>query len=178
MSIATKTGDAGTTCLWSGERVQKDDLRVEAYGTIDELSAHLGAARHFAGAERSDLSADVDLMQNDLFRVAGMLATRKNVFVHPLREEDLERLESRLSQIEKELGLKGLVILGMTPASAQLDICRTVARRAERKIISLCREEEVPMLVRRYMNRVSDFLFLLARQDECLKGKLVYKTWE
>ena len=174
MSIVTKTGDRGQTSLWSGERVDKDDLRVEAYGTIDELNAHLGVARHLV---LSETLAHLDGIQNLLFNVAGALASRDKTFVHPVREEDLAAMERIIGEFEMRLQLKGFVIPGMTPASAQLDVARTVARRAERRIIALAHREEVPFLARQYVNRLADFLFILARNEEFQAGVLTYKTW-
>lgn len=174
MSIVTKTGDHGQTSLWSGERVDKDDLRVEAYGTIDELNAHLGVARHLV---RPETATHLEAMQNLLFNVAGALASRDKTFVHPVRQEDLASMEALIEKLEHELKLTGFVIPGMTPASAQLDVARTVTRRAERRIIALARREEVPFLARQYVNRLADFLFILARNEERQAGVLTYKTW-
>ncbi|MBF0499713.1 MAG: cob(I)yrinic acid a,c-diamide adenosyltransferase [Candidatus Riflebacteria bacterium] len=174
MTIATKRGDDGTTSLWSSERVDKDDPRVDAYGTVDELSAHLGAAKHLASPETCGLVEDI---QKDLFKLSGMLATRGTAYVHPLESSDLEKIESQIDDIEKHLNLKGLVIPGMTPGSAQLDICRTVARRAERCITVVAHTETIPGVVCCYMNRLSDLLFLLARKEESIAGKIKYQEW-
>ncbi len=170
----TRTGDAGTTGLWSGERVGKDDLRVEAYGTIDELSAQLAVAKHQLPAERGEL---LEKIQNDLFKVAGMLATRGGVYVHPLTSDEVGFLEQLIHGLEERVTLHGFCIPGMTPIAAQLDLCRTVARRAERRIIALDRVESVSEPLRCYVNRVSDFLYLLARFEEQCVGKVTPKVW-
>lgn len=174
MSIVTKTGDHGQTSLWSGERVDKDDLRVEAYGTIDELNAHLGVAKHLVLPETV---AQIEEVQNLLFNVAGSLSSRDKRYVYPVRDEDLAKMEKTIDELEAKLKMTGFVIPGMTPASAQLDVARTVARRAERRIIALARREEVPFPARQYVNRLADFLFVLARNEEHQAGMLTYKAW-
>lgn len=174
MSIVTRTGDAGRTSLWSGERIDKDDPRVEAYGTIDELNAHLGVAKHLV---RPDAVARIEEIQNRLFNVAGTLAAKDKAYVHPVREEDVTAMERIIEELEARLELTGFVIPGMTPASAQLDVARTVARRAERRVIALARREEVPYPVRQYLNRLADLLFVLARYEELQAGVLTCKRW-
>ena len=170
--ISTKTGDGGLTDLWSGERVRKDDDRVEAYGTVDELSSFLGEAKHWA--KRPETLEILEEIQRDLFRVGGELASRGTPFSDPLRLEDEERLFTRVERFERELGLKGFVVPGSTVQSAKLDIARTVARRAERRIVTLAGESEVSPALRKYVNRLSDLLFILARWEEDGEGKIVY----
>lgn len=173
MSISTGGGDKGETSLWSGERVSKDDLRVEAYGTIDELNSHIGEARHYCKSkETKELLLRI---QNDLFKVAGQLASKGKLFIEPITETDVQWLTEKVHHYEKIIKLKGFVIPGTTIQSAKLDICRTVARRAERRIVSLCKTEEIANELLKYMNRLSDFLFILARFEEHLEGKLTYK---
>jgi cob(I)alamin adenosyltransferase len=172
MSIVTKTGDGGTTGLWSGERIDKDDMRVECYGTIDELSSVLGMARHACSSTM--VLAEILAVQKDLYRVAGELASPSALPAFPMRAEDEERLSSRIGDIEGELGLRGVVIPGMTPGSAALDLARTVARRAERRIVALSRRDAVSPELRKYVNRISDFLFILARREEWEQGAIRY----
>ncbi len=172
MSIVTKTGDGGMTGLWSGERIDKDDMRVECYGTIDELSSVLGMARHVCASTL--VLEEILTIQRDLYRVATELASPSSSPPFPLVEADEERLSSRIGTIESELGLKGFVIPGMTPGSAALDLARTVARRAERRIISLSRRDYVSPKLRKYINRMSDFLFILARWEESERGAITY----
>jgi ATP:cob(I)alamin adenosyltransferase len=173
MGITTKGGDGGSTSLWSGQRVAKDDARVEAYGTVDELGSHLGFCRHAAKAPGvPEMLLEV---QDDLFKVAGSLATLGAGFIDPLTDRELRRIEEQAAKIESSLGLQGFVITGATEASARIDVARTVCRRAERRIIALSREAELPDLVLPYMNRLSDFLFLLARREEANEGAIRYR---
>ena len=174
MSISTKTGDDGTTGLWSGERLGKDDLRVESYGTIDELNSFLGDARRAVGTDRA--AQMIDVLQEDLFRVAGTLATMGDAgYVQPMCEDDAERITAWVHELEAAVPLRGFVIPGSTDSSAKLDICRTVCRRAERRIVALSRRDAVPGPLRRYVNRLADLLFMLARFEEAAVGAVRYK---
>lgn len=175
MSISTKSGDKGKTGLWSGERVWKNDERVESYGTIDELNSFLGEAKHFV--ESKAIFDQIEIIQNDLFRVAGQLASRDKLFVEPIEEVDVDSLTTWVHHYEDEVVLTGFVIPGSTLSSAKLDICRTIARRAERVIIGLQQKEEIPQVLIQYINRLSDLLFIMARKEESLKGKIQAKKW-
>lgn len=170
MSITTRTGDDGETGLWSGERIPKDDPRVEAYGTVDELSAALGAARHVCMVDSVIFA--IEKLQKDLFRVGGELASVMIPFDRPISFDDGERLAELTAEIESRIPLKGFVIPGMTQGSAALDIARTIARRAERRAIALSRVGEVSLNLLVYLNRLSDFIFMLAREEENAAGKL------
>ena len=172
MGIVTRTGDDGLTGLWSGERVRKDDLRVEAYGTIDELDSVIGEAGHWL--KRDDCKAIVDEIQHDLYRVAGQLATRSGTFSSPVTEADEKRLSGYVDKLETEIPLAGFVIPGANLQSAKLDVARTVCRRAERRIVTLAWESEVSGELRRYVNRLSDLLFMLARAEEASDGGVRY----
>ncbi len=172
MSIVTKTGDKGTTGLWSGERIDKDDVRVECYGTIDELSSILGMARHACSS--AIVLEEILAIQKDLYRVAAELASPSRIPASPLVGADEERLSSKIRNFEGELGLKGFVVPGMTPGSAALDLARTVARRAERRIVTLARRDTVSQSLRSFVNRLSDFLYILARKEESEKGAITY----
>lgn len=174
MSISTKTGDGGETGLWSGERVPKDDARVEAYGTVDELNSFLGLARRAVETPRA--AEIIDVLQEDLFRVAGTLATRGEArYVQPLCEDDVERITDWVHELEAAVPLTGFVIPGSVEASARLDLCRTVCRRAERRLVTLARSESVDGPTRRFVNRLSDLLFMLARLEEQAVGAIRYK---
>lgn len=173
MSITTKTGDRGQTSLFSGERVYKDDLRVDAYGSLDELDAHIGEAKHLIPAEMKE---ELIELQNKLYRVMGTLASPSRDYPVPLCSKDVDELTDRVHFYEDRLDLKGFVVPGSLPASAKLDVCRTIARRAERRIIALSRQEEVPELILSFVNRLSDYFFILARTVEALSGAIVYKT--
>ncbi|AKI97974.1 cob(I)yrinic acid a,c-diamide adenosyltransferase [Kosmotoga pacifica] len=172
MSISTGSGDDGKTSLWSGERVYKDDIRVEAYGTIDELSSHIAEAFHFCKSE--DVRELLLELQRALFKVAGQLASKSKTYTKPVSERDVQWLTDRIHYFEDKLNLTGFVILGMTIQSAKLDVCRTVTRRAERRIVNLSRTEDVSRELMKFVNRLSDLFFVLARYEEFLEGKLTY----
>ncbi|MFZ4614840.1 MAG: cob(I)yrinic acid a,c-diamide adenosyltransferase [Rectinemataceae bacterium] len=172
MSIVTKTGDKGTTGLFSGERVAKDDLRVEAYGTLDELSSQLGVARHSARLETT-LEA-IEAVQRSIYRAAAELASPSLIPAQPFTEEDCEALTAQISDLEEAIPLGGFVLPGMTPASAALDVSRTVCRRAERRIVALSHEAPVSPQLQAWINRLADWLFMLARQEEVAAGKLTF----
>jgi len=172
MSIITRTGDDGTTGLWSGERIDKDDIRVEAYGTIDELSSALGTARHLC--YQDEVLYAIEDIQRLLFRVAGELASVGMPFDRPILGSDEEKIAERTAALEERILLKGFVLPGMTPGSAALDMARTIARRAERRVVSLARREDVSETLRKFLNRLSDYLFMLARAEEAAAGKLTF----
>ncbi|NMA87301.1 MAG: cob(I)yrinic acid a,c-diamide adenosyltransferase, partial [Tissierellia bacterium] len=137
MNIYTKTGDKGTTSLFDNKRVSKDDVRVEAYGTIDELVSALGLAKNYI--EDNEIYNLIEQVQNKLFTVASILATEdKGKIKHHVIEEDIEFLEKN---IDKYMGLlnnpTGFIIPGSGKASGHLHLCRTICRRAERRIITL-----------------------------------------
>ena len=172
LSISTGTGDGGETSLWSGERIEKDSERVEAYGTIDELSSFLGEAKHFS---REEVAHHLVKIQRSLFKAAGQLASKDIDYLEPIEEADVQVLTDLVHRYESEVKLEGFVIPGSTVASSKLDICRTVARRAERRVIALSRTEKIDSVLLKYINRLSDLLFMLARYEEYKAGKIVYK---
>jgi ATP:cob(I)alamin adenosyltransferase len=187
MSIVTKTGDEGLTSLWSGQRVRKDDPRVEAYGTVDELSSFLGLARQ--AAKLPETSEAIDLIQRDLVRVAGELASVGKRFGRPMSPADVDALAASIEALEARVPLKGFVVPGRTEASARLDVARAVCRRAERRVLALAPSPAGPVgdadsadsadpsvggNLRQYLNRLSDYLFMLARAEEAAEGKLSY----
>jgi len=172
MSIVTKTGDEGSTGLWSGERIGKDSLRVEAYGTIDELSSALGMARHVCSQE--NVLSSIELIQRLLFRVAGELASISKPFDRPIAGEDERLIEEKTKEIEAHIPLRGFVILGMTQGSAALDLARTIARRAERRVVELSRTEPVSRDLMHTLDRLSGFIYMLAREEEFSQGKLTF----
>ncbi len=172
MSVTTKTGDSGQTSLYTGERVWKDDLRVDAYGSLDELDAQIGDARHQV-ADPEVLNC-LESLQQTLYRVMGELASLSGGYPYPITQEDVDGITAKIAALEAKTPLQGFVLPGSTPASARLDICRTVARRAERRIISLARLETVSPQLRQYVNRLSDLLFMLARTVEAAAGAIRY----
>lgn len=170
MSIMTRTGDSGDTGLWSGERVGKDDLRIEAYGTVDELSAALGVARH--ACAQGEVLAAIEDIQRLLFRVGGELASLGKPFAAPILPADEALVAERAAELEARIPIKGFVVPGMTPGSAALDMARTIARRAERRVVALSRKETVSADLRKFLNRLSDYLYMLARAEEAAAGAI------
>ena len=168
MKIYTKTGDAGTTGLFGGGRVPKDDARVDAYGDVDELNAVIGAARASGPMPRVD--EVLVSVQRDLFAIGALLATpdiaKMNDHLAKARidEARIAELERAIDACDNELEpLKAFIIPGGTPKAAELHVARTVCRRAERKVVHLQHSVELPSLVIVYLNRLSDLLFSLAR---------------
>jgi cob(I)alamin adenosyltransferase len=166
--IYTKTGDDGRTGLFGGGRVSKDDLRVEAYGDVDELNAVIGAARSVEMMPRID--EVIAPVQRDLFAIGALLATphpeehRKQLEKARIGDKRIAQLEQAIDDGEEELEpLKAFIMPGGTPKAAALHVARTVCRRAERAVVRLSKVEEVPPVVVIYLNRLSDLLFVLAR---------------
>jgi cob(I)alamin adenosyltransferase len=168
LKIYTRTGDAGETGLFGGGRVTKDHPRVDAYGDVDELNAFLGVVRSVEPMARVD---DIILpIQRDLFAIGALLATpdREKMSDHlskaRIGDDRITELEHAIDRGESELEpLKAFILPGGTPKAASLHVARTVCRRAERRIVALTREEDIPAIVVTYMNRLSDLLFVLAR---------------
>ncbi len=156
MSIITKTGDEGTTGLWSGERIGKDSPRVEAYGTIDELSSALGMARHLC--MQDNVLCAIEYIQRLLFRVAGELASMSMPFDNPINEDDEKTIEDKTNELEMRIPIRSFVMPGMTGGSAALDLARTIARRAERRVVALSRIEHVSPVLLRILNLYLRFL--------------------
>lgn len=165
MKIYTRTGDNGETSLFAGGRVPKDHIRVEAYGTVDELNSILGLARTYAISEKID--AWLDAVQNDLFRVGADLATpldAKADWIVRVEGDEVDILEAAIDEMDKTLKpLKTFILPGGSPAAATLHMARTVCRRAERMCVKLSHEADINEKLICYLNRLSDFLFTLAR---------------
>ena len=164
--VYTRTGDKGETSLVGGVRIKKSDIRLEAYGTVDELSAHLGmlVAMMEKGEER-DLLIRV---QNNLFNVCTHLATdQSQTPLYPsahLADGEIELLERRIDTLMLQLPERqGFILPGGTPAACQAHICRTVCRRAERRIAALAEVAQTGPEIGQYVNRLSDYLFVLAK---------------
>ena len=168
--IYTRTGDDGTTGLGTGERRPKFDLRVAAYGTIDETNAAIGLARlHTGGA--GEIDAMLQRIQNDLFDLGADLCTPESA--RDAKRERLRVVEAQVTRLEQEIDrlnqdlapLRSFVLPGGTPAAAYLHLARTVCRRAERMIVELAQKpgETVSAVAVQYVNRLSDFLFVAAR---------------
>ena len=163
--VYTRTGDAGMTSLVSGNRVSKDDVRVEAYGTVDELNSNIGVLMHSSKLDDPDIVALLRKAQNKLFNIGAYLANdREDATLYGLTQEDVTALEKMMDEMNEELPpMTGFVLPGGTRLSAQADRCRTITRRAERRVVTLNRSAHVEPLVLEYLNRLSDFFFVFAR---------------
>lgn len=168
MKIYTKKGDTGETSLFDNKRVSKDDIRVESYGTIDELGSFIGLAKNYV--ENEAIYNSLQEIQNKLFTVASYLATedKEKVKFH-IKEEDIDSLEKLIDEYMKKLdNPKGFIVPGTNKKAAHLHVARTICRRGERKIISLSKIAEIDPLIIKYVNRLSDTLYAIARflEDE------------
>lgn len=175
MKIYTKTGDDGQTGLFGGGRVSKDDPRVEAYGDVDELNAVIGTARSVESMPRID--EVLVPIQRDLFSIGALLSTPDLEKMHDhltkaqIDDTRIADLEHAIDDCDKELEpLRAFIVPGGSPKAAALHVARTVCRRAERRVISLQRDVEIPPIVVIYLNRLSDLLFTLARVANSRSG--------
>jgi cob(I)alamin adenosyltransferase len=173
MKIYTKTGDAGETGLFAGPRVRKDNLRIEAYGTVDELNAFLGLAR--CEPLPADIAATAERVQHELFSVGAELAT-PDAAKHGMaliQELHIETLEREIDALETKLPpLRQFILPGGNRAASLLHVARAVCRRAERLVVTLVNERgsNVSSRMIKYLNRLSDYLFIAARGANCLAG--------
>ena len=163
MSISTKAGDDGLTSLFSGERIPKNDARPDAYGTIDELDAFLSDARHHVSKVNKEMIKNI---QKILPRLMSELATIGDKFPDPISNEDVEYISNYVYSFEKAVKPEGLQELGQTISAAKLNICRTIARRAERQIVALNETSNVSNHILALINRLSDLLFLMTIIEE------------
>jgi cob(I)alamin adenosyltransferase len=169
--IYTRTGDNGTTGLATGDRRAKYDLRVEAYGTVDETNACIGLVRLHCAHEDPDVDAMLGRIQNDMFDLGADLATPETgepLPYEPLRitQAQVDRLEQEIDKLNSELSpLRSFVLPGGSPSAAALHLARTVCRRAERLVVELTHkpDEKVSETAVKYLNRLSDFLFVASR---------------
>jgi cob(I)alamin adenosyltransferase len=166
MKIYTKTGDAGTTALFGGQRVSKAHLRIETYGTVDELNAYIGLVRdQEVNQKRKAVLVEV---QDRLFTVGAILATEPGntkVKVPALSEVDITFLEKEIDAMDGELPpMRFFVLPGGHPSVSFCHVARTVCRRAERLVVALNDQEPIDPLVIKYINRLSDYLFQLSRK--------------
>lgn len=185
--VYTRTGDAGKTRLAGGQQVSKDSLRVEAYGTVDELNASIGLARatNEEGSRAVDsarrLEQDLRWVQNKLFDIGGILATApgqtfKNMPM--IKAQDAVRLERMIDRCQKDLApLKEFILPGGGKVSATLHQARTICRRAERICVRLAREETLDAQIIKFLNRLSDALFVWARWVAKTQGEPEF-LWE
>lgn len=178
--IYTRTGDAGTTALGTGERVPKHAPRIAAYGTVDETNAAIGVARLQLAGEHPDVDAMLGRIQNDLFDLGADLCAPERGDAKPKRER-LRVSEAQVKRLEDEIDgmnatltpLRSFVLPGGSPAAAALHVARTVCRRAERAIVELAREPDEPVSAPalKYINRLSDLLFVASRHVNDLGRK-------
>ena len=165
--IYTKTGDAGETHLAGGQKVAKDSLRIECYGTVDELNAFVGMACVSAEERIPEMAVILRRVQHELFNLGSILATKPQD-VHPkqarITSAEVEQLEEEIDRANADLvPLRSFVLPGGSRLNAELHACRTICRRAERLAVSLAREEETPPEAVQYLNRLSDAFFVWSR---------------
>lgn len=177
MKIYTKTGDKGKTRLYDNTEVDKDSIRVEAYGTIDELNSMLGLAKSLT--EYVEIKNIVIRVQRELFDVGGELATTDGGnFPEKITEENIQWFEEEIDNLLYKIGKDQMfqfILPGTNSASGAMHCARTICRRAERRIITLSREAEIrPMLIK-YVNRLSDLIYTMARYMEDEEQKVEFK---
>ncbi len=171
--VYTRTGDDGTTGLGGGQRVPKDSARIEAYGTVDELSSAIGVAVALGLQPR--LAETLERIQNELFNLGSDLCIleedKVKMPVPVVEERNVDALERLMDELSEELApLENFILPGGSPGAAQLHVARTVCRRAERLAIALARLEPIGPFVVRYLNRLSDTLFVMARYENLKRG--------
>lgn len=166
MKVYTKKGDDGTTSLYGGTRVQKDHLRIEAYGTVDELNSLIGVVMTYL-----DNKVDVDFwqgIQSRLFDIGAILASdgkKKGLFLPDIKETHIEEMEKKIDKIEENLEpLKHFILPSGHISVAQCHVARTVCRRAERAVVRLSHVDLVSDVIVKYLNRLSDLLFVMSRE--------------
>lgn len=176
MKIYTRTGDSGRTGLFGGGRVPKDHLRVEAYGSVDELNAVIG--RTLADVSDARVGERLRGIQQDLFSIGAVLARppasegRPTPATPPVPVKRVPEMEGWIDSASDELGpLKNFIVPGGTAGAAALHHARTVCRRAERRVVSLAEQEEVEEGILRFLNRLSDLLFTFARLENLRAGR-------
>jgi cob(I)alamin adenosyltransferase len=171
--IYTRTGDDGSTCLGGGQKVSKADIRIETYGTVDELNAHLGVAIAF-GLD-AGLAGFLATVQNDLFHLGSDLCIleedKKTRATPGIQPSHVTALEKEIDLYLEETGpIENFILPGGTTAAAHLHVARTVCRRAERLLVELSEKEAVNRTTLHYLNRLSDLLFAMARSENHRKG--------
>lgn len=172
--LYTKTGDNGTTSLVGGQRVAKNSARLEAYGTLDELSSYLGAVASDADCT-AEVRGQLHEVQNEMFNIGSYLATAVEPGTQPtcasLTDAKLAELEGWIDALDEQTPkIRAFVLPGGTKLSAETHIARTVCRRSERRLIDLADKEYVDPRVTAYVNRLSDYLFIVARFFNFIKG--------
>ncbi|MGL6106226.1 cob(I)yrinic acid a,c-diamide adenosyltransferase [Romboutsia sp.] len=165
MKIYTKTGDKGQTSLYDGSRIDKDDIRVESYGTLDELNSYIGLCTHYSENEDKKILKNIQLK---LFSVSGELATKKEgLYKNGVSEDDIKNLETIIDDYIKKIDkVDAFIVPGSSLLSANLHVARTICRRAERRIFTLSKVDNVSPLLLKYINRLSDLIYAIARYNE------------
>lgn len=164
--VYTGTGDNGTTSLVGGQRIAKDDIRIEAYGTVDELNSYIGVVDSLTATDNPSKPM-LRFIQNRLFNIGAYLASVPSATYTPapgVDAADVERIETMIDVLDADLpAIRRFILPGGTPLAAQCHVARTVARRAERRIITLAGNAPIDPQVVKFINRLSDFLFVLSR---------------
>ena len=169
--VYTTTGDKGRTSLVGGTRVSKCDSRIEAYGTVDELNSHIALLAVESRDPYPDIYELLLMIQNKLFNIGAYLATENAKTAYGINNEDVEAIEKIIDILDEKVPkLTNFVIPGGSRYSALADICRTVARRAERRVVALSDNAPVNPDVLRFINRISDFFFVLSRYNNIMTG--------
>jgi cob(I)alamin adenosyltransferase len=171
--VYTRVGDDGTTRLGTGKQVPKDALRIEAYGDVDELNSQIGVA--IASGLSEPLRDALSRIQNELFHLGSDLCIpeedKKNLQVPTIGQHHVDALEKLIDELSEGLGpLENFILPGGAIGAAHLHVARTVCRRAERRVVALSKEEAVSEHVRKYLNRLSDALFVMAREENRATG--------
>ena len=171
--VYTRTGDDGTTGLGGGQRVRKDSLRIEAYGTVDELNSQIGVVLAIGVDE--EIAEPLSAIQNDLFHLGSDLCIleedKKRLPAPRIEERHVTALEALMDRLSEELApLENFILPGGCPGAAALHVARTVCRRAERIVLALSRKEAVGAFTVTYLNRLSDALFVMARHENKRRG--------
>lgn len=171
--IYTKRGDKGQTDLLGGSTARKDSLKVEAYGCIDETSSFIGLARYYT--KNKVIKERLKEIQNKLLVLGGFLASDekgKEMMKDQIKEEDIKLLEEYIDEYNQKLPpLKHFILPGDEEVATHFHVARTVVRRAERRIVSLAAQEDLNPLIQKYVNRLSDLMFVLARYSEEVENK-------
>ncbi len=176
MKIYTRKGDAGETALFGGARVPKNDIRVEAYGTVDELNSALGLAASALPDSMDEWRARLQAVQADCFTLGAILATpdigeAKPKHIPDLPDSRVTQLEEWIDQLDEEVEpLRAFVLPGGSESAAMLHQARSICRRAERRVVALTQMQQLDTIVLRYLNRLSDFLFAIARAANARQG--------
>ena len=171
--VYTKRGDKGETDLLGGSSARKDSLKVEAYGCIDETSSFIGLARYYT--KNKVIKERLKEIQNKLLVLGGFLASDdkgKEMMKDQIKEEDIKLLEGYIDEYNQKLSpLTHFILPGDDEVAAHFHVARTVVRRAERRIVSLATQEDLNPLIQKYVNRLSDLMFVLARYSEEVENK-------